>query len=169
MNPEDETTETPENTTPEPEAKAETPKPKEPEAKGDKEDDLPSWARDELSRTRREAARYRTERNELRDKLKDAKSADEVTALVAEYEQKHAELTLEISRERVARKHGLPDELAQRLRGSDEKELEADAELLKQFARPSRGGDDPKGGLDPSDALDDFDADKQALAILAQY
>lgn len=150
-----------------PEEKA--PEAKEPEAKKEPEDELPAWAKDELSRTRREAARYRTERNTLKEQIKDAKSADEVQALVAEYEEKLARADLDLARERVARSANLPDELAARLKGSTEEELKADAETLKQFARPARGGSDPKGGLDPSVEPDAFDSEEAALHILSQF
>ncbi|WP_159795663.1 DUF7239 family protein [Puerhibacterium puerhi] len=137
-----------------------TPTPKDEDKGGNKEDDLPAWARDELSRTRREAARYRTERNDLRDKLKDAKTPEEFQAAVDEYNQKVSELELSLTREKVARKFNLPDELAERLKGSTEEELASDAEILKQFARPARGGgSDPKGGLDPTDTPSTEDID----------
>lgn len=137
-------------------------------AGGKAETELPQWAQDELSRVRREAARYRTERNDFRDKFKDAKSPEDVAALVAAHDAKTAALELDLTRERVARKAGLPDDLAERLRGSDETELEADAKALQKYASPAkRGGDDPKGGLDPTDEPEDTNYDELANDLRA--
>jgi hypothetical protein len=139
-------------------------------AKAHPEDDLPAWAKDELSRTRREAARYRTERNELRTKLEGAKTPDEVQALVAEYEQKAAAMELDLVRERVARANGLPDELAEVLKGTTEDELKAHAEVLKKFASGTRrqASGTGSGGLDPTKSPEKFDAKAAAQAILAR-
>src|SRR5690606_8947659 len=139
-------------------------------AKAHPEDDLPAWAKDELSRTRREAARYRTERNELRTKLEGAKTPDEVQALVAEYEQKAAAMELDLVRERVARANGLPDELAEVLKGTTEDELKAHAEVLKKFASGTRrqASGTGSGGLDPTKPPEKFDAKAAAQGILAR-
>ena len=124
------------------------------------------WLREELSRVRKESARYRTDRNALRDKFADAKTAEEYQAAVAEYEAKIAEADVALARERVARAHNLPDELAELLKGSTEDELKAHAQTLQKFARPGRGGD-PRGGLDPQDEPDTGTASDAADALIA--
>jgi hypothetical protein len=135
------------------------------------ESDLPEWAQRELSRARSEAGKYRTERNELREKLKDAKTPEDIEAATKEYVEKVEALELQLTRERIARQFNLPDELAERLRGANEEELKADAQALQKFARPvsARGTDDPKGGLDPSTEPERFDASKAAEKILSQF
>ena len=49
----------------------------------------------------------------------------------------------ELLRERVARKHGLPDKLASRLQGDDEESLEADAKELAELIPQTRGVREP--------------------------
>jgi hypothetical protein len=140
--------------------------PQEPEKKDDDESTLPDWAQKELSRARNEAGKYRTERNDLREKLKDAKTPEDIEAATKEYVSKVEELERELARERVAREFSLPNELAERLRGDTEDELKADAKALQKFARPARGGsDDPKGGLDPSNEPDNFDPKAEAARL----
>ncbi|MFE5556233.1 hypothetical protein [Streptomyces sp. NPDC056544] len=66
----------------------------------------------------------------------------------AEARVKTAEAALE--RERAARRHGLPDELMQFLRGESAEELAAEAATLAKYAS-ARGSGLGEGGLDPSD------------------
>lgn len=139
--------------------------------KANPEDELPQWAKDELSRTRREAARYRTERNGLKEQFKDAKTPDEFQAVLAEYEEKVQQAELKALRESVARKHKLPDALANRLQGTSEEELTEDAKALAQFAPSSRkSGDaaDLKGGLDPNNEPENFDVNAAAMRIMSR-
>lgn len=65
----------------------------------------------------------------------------------AELRAKMAEMTLE--RERVARRNGLPDELAEFLRGETAEELAVEAAKLAKFAGTGRSSLGT-GGLDPS-------------------
>lgn len=142
--------------------------PVEPEKKDDDESALPDWAQKELTRARNEAAKYRTQRNELQDKLKDAKTPEDIEAATREYVEKVEGLELQLTRERIAHQFKLPDELAERLRGATEDELKADAEALQKFARPSRGSDDPRGGLNPDERKDVSDPKSDAQRILRQ-
>lgn len=143
--------------------------PQDPEKKDDDESALPDWAQKELTRARGEAAKYRTQRNELQDKLKDAKTPEDIEAATREYVEKVEGLELQLTRERIARQFSLPDELAERLRGATEEELKADAKALQKFARPSRGSDDPRGGLDPSSEKDASDPKANAQKVLSQF
>lgn len=76
-----------------------------------------------------------------------------------EAKAKAAQLELELNRERMARKHNIPDELLGMLRADS---LEADAKALAAFAT-ARGSGLGTGGLDPTDN-DDPKAEGEALA-----
>ncbi len=69
----------------------------------------------------------------------------------AEARVKAAEVALE--RERVGRRHGLPDELMGFLRGESAEEVEAEAQTLAKYAAVGRSGLGI-GGLDPTDSSD---------------
>jgi len=114
----------------------------------------------ELERTRRESANYRTQLREAQDALAKAKSPEDFTAAVNELNEKLAAADAALLRERVARKHSLPDALAARLVGKTEAELIADAKALAALVAaptPER----LSGGLDPQDD-EVFDAVKVA-------
>ncbi|QPB09765.1 hypothetical protein CPT_Shady_004 [Streptomyces phage Shady] len=70
-----------------------------------------------------------------------------------------AQLELELNRERMARKHGVPDELVGMLRADS---LEADAKALGALAT-AKGSTLGTGGLDPTDNHDPK-AEGEALA-----
>lgn len=72
---------------------------------------------------------------------------------------KAAALELELNRERMARKHSIPDELMGMLRADS---LEADAKALAAFVT-AKGSTLGTGGLDPTDN-DDPQAEGEALA-----
>ncbi|MFJ9671083.1 hypothetical protein ACIRP5_09895 [Streptomyces sp. NPDC101221] len=77
----------------------------------------------------------------------------------AEAKAKAAQLELELNRERMARKHGIPDELMGMLRADS---LEADAKALAQYVT-AKGSSLGTGGLDPTDN-DDPRAEGERLA-----
>lgn len=110
----------------------------------------------ELTRVRGEAANYRTRLREAETRLGTAKTAEEFEAAIAEVKAQNAALEQSIARNQVARKYGLPDDLAARLRGDTTAELDADAKALQRYANPAV----PvglSGGLDPADSDDGFD------------
>ncbi|WP_328310240.1 phage scaffolding protein [Streptomyces sp. NBC_00442] len=121
------------------------------------EDALPEWARKELAKVRGEAANYRTRLRDAETKLGEAKDPAEIEAAVAELKAQNAELERSILRSSVARRHELPDDLADALRGEDEAALEAHAKVLAKYVSaplpPSLGGgltpDDGDGEMDP--------------------
>lgn len=133
------------------------------EPKGTPEEDLPDWARKELTKVRGEAANYRVKLREAETALKDAKSVEEFEAARADLSNKIAELESALLRERVARKFELPDELASRLQGADEAALEADAKALQKFVTPA-APESLSGGLDPDEGDDGFDPVKAVQA-----
>lgn len=124
---------------------------------GQSEDDLPDWGRAELARARSEAAKYRTAAREAREALEKAKTPEEVEAATQDLVARNAELEATILRDRVARKHALPDELAARLQGTTEDELAEDAKKLAALIVPVATPRDPSGGLDPANRVEDFD------------
>ncbi len=98
---------------------------------------------------------------------KRAKEAEEKATANADAGEKVTALEAEILRMRVALKHGLPESLAERLKGTTEEELLADAEKLldllggkkpptQQPKERLRGGGDPTRDADPTANVDKF-------------
>lgn len=114
------------------------------------EDKLPDWARKELTRARTEAANYRTKLRDAEGSLAKAKTPEEFEAAKAELTTRVAELERSVLVATAARKFGLPDELADVLKGATVEELEAHAKKLQKFVN---GTDEPRlgGGLNPGD------------------
>lgn len=128
------------------------------------EDELPEWARTELTRARGDAARYRTALREAEAKLANAKTPEEFEAAVSEFKTRNADLEREVLVSKVARRHELPDELAEVLKGATEEELDEHAKRLKRFTVPAtREPADLNGGLNPG-GDDDEPNDPRALA-----
>jgi hypothetical protein len=129
-----------------------------PEGEKATEDELPEWARKELTKARNEAANYRTRMREAEDKLKSAKTPEEFEAAVTEFRASNAALERQIQVTKVAAKYGLPEALAARLQGDDEAALEADAKSLASLVvAPKHIPESVSGGLTPGDSDDDFD------------
>lgn len=126
------------------------------------EDELPEWAKKELTKVRGEAANYRVQLREAQEQLGKAKTPEEYEAATQQMGEKIAELEHTILRNTVAAKYELPAELAGRLQGKTEAELEADAKSLQQFMVPA-APERLSGGLDPNDD-DDSEMDPGALA-----
>ncbi|WJN62632.1 head scaffold protein [Streptomyces phage phiScoe10] len=126
------------------------------------EDELPEWARKELTKARGEAANYRVKLREAETSLQNAKTPEEFEAARSELSTRIAELESSLLRSNVARKFELPDELAARLQGATEAELEADAKSLLKFVAPA-APESLGGGLTPSEDGDD-EMDPRKLA-----
>jgi hypothetical protein len=118
-------------------------------------DSLPPEAQSEIKKLRNEAKKARLQLREYEKtkqetetqkkaeeekKLVDSKDYDKLYAKEkAEKEQLAADLKaerLERLRERIARKYDLPDELAARLRGDTEEDIEDDAKTLQKIVAP---------------------------------
>ncbi|AKY03764.1 scaffolding protein [Streptomyces phage Verse] len=126
------------------------------------EDELPEWARKELTKVRGEAANYRTKLREAETSLQNAKTPEEFEAARSELSSRIAELEREVVVSKVARKYELPDELVPLLKGDNEEALELVAKTLSKYAvtpAPESLG----GGLTPSDDADD-EMDPRKLA-----
>lgn len=115
-----------------------------------------------LKQTRGEAANWRTKVRELESKLAEAKTPEQIEALVNEMkvEREQAEAALVV--ENVALRHKLPDDLKVVLeaaaRGKSREELEQHAKALAKYA-PTGDEEDPElqGGLRPGSSDDSFD------------
>lgn len=116
----------------------------------------------ELERVRKEAAGYRTRARTAETALSEAKTPDDIAAAVAEFKDANARLERQVMVDKVARKHGLPDELAARLAGATPEEIEKDAKSLAKFIVVA-GPPVLTGGLTPDDG-DDGENDPRKLA-----
>lgn len=103
-------------------------------------DGLPDDTVNYIKSLRQEAARYRTERNEIKTKYEDAgtllatanSKLDEFSAMETQLEttvNQQTELQTNFDKLRAAAKFGIPEEV-DRLKGSKYEEWEADAESL---------------------------------------
>lgn len=153
--PDEPTTESTEPTEPteppsvEPTEPTEPTEPAEPTEPENTETTLPEWAQGELKRARTEAGSYRTRLRAVEAELEKAKTVEEFEDVKSSLSTRISELEHELLVSTVARAHGLPDDLAARLRGSTQEELVADAKQLAQYV-PARPAADLSGGLDPS-------------------
>jgi len=132
-----------------------------------KTDEAPEWARKAISEANSEAAKYRVEKNSLKQQLDEVLGKNsELTDKVAEVEKAHSAAQQELLKLRVALDAGVPGEhvrmVAERLQGTTEEELKADAAKLVQTFKldqsrhlpidPSqgRGRDQNSGPIDNS-------------------
>jgi hypothetical protein len=127
------------------------------------------WLAKEVTTARAEAARYRTERNDLRKSLEGAVTAEDFEAARNEWDGKVRDLV----RQQIIKEHKLPDDLAELLKGDDEASLaEHAAKLAKYVPAESLATDPvdpvepvvptppplpPSGGRDPGAPADDVD------------
>jgi len=117
-----------------------------------------NWVRKELEETRKEAAAKRTLAKDLQEKLGSAKTPEEVQKITAAYDSKTSDLEVALTRERVARKTGLSDDLVEFLTGKTEEELNSQAAKLAGL-KPAANAEtvvvtvqEPRGGLNPAAA-----------------
>jgi len=102
------------------------------------------WLAKEVTTARSEAARYRTERNELRKSLEGAVTVEDHQAAIAEWDGKVKTLV----REQIIKDHKLPPELAELLKGDDEASLAEHAATLAKFVPAEQVT--PEGEVTPS-------------------
>ncbi|MEU0739252.1 hypothetical protein [Streptomyces sp. NPDC006134] len=130
------------------------------------EDELPDWARKELTKVRNEATSYRARLREAEEQLSGAKSPEEFEAALAEVKSENARLERSLLVTKVASKYELPELLAEALKGETAEELEAHAKALQSLLAPAPPAS-LGGGLDPNDG-DDGDLDPRKLARLTR-
>jgi hypothetical protein len=126
------------------------------------------WLAKEVTTARAEAARYRTERNDLRKSLDGAVTAEDFEAAKAEWDGKVRTLV----RDQIIKDHKLPPELAELLKGDDEASLAEHAATLAKFvpAEPAPAEESappveaptppplpPSGGRTPATPVEDVD------------
>ena len=143
---------------------------------------LPEWAREEIAKTRREAAAYRTKAKELEPlaakakELEDAGKSDteKLTGKLADVERARTDAEARALRLEVALEKGLTASQAKRLVGGTKEELAADAdELLASFKPADGNGGKPtgrpherlRGGGDPTTSPDETDPRKLAAQV----
>ena len=121
-------------------------------------------AKAEVTKTRAEAANYRVRAREAEEKLKSAKTLEEVEEIVSRMtvEREAAERSLLV--ENVALKFDLPEALAARLQGATREELEADAKSLQSFVQDTAKPKTLTGGLTPNETDGDEPSDPRELA-----
>lgn len=116
-----------------------------------------AWTRSAVESANREAASRRVALRELEEKTKDAKTPEEVTAAMADFQKKEGELVSALARERAARKHSLSDDVLEFLTGSTEEQIEAQAAKLAAL-KPAQDASTtrvitapaPTGGVTPT-------------------
>jgi hypothetical protein len=135
------------------------------------------WLAKEVTTARNEAARYRTERNDLRKSLEGAVTVEDFEAAKSEWDGKVRSLV----RQQIIKDHNLPEELAELLKGDDEASLTEHAAKLAKFVpkepeapavepavepeAPTPPPLTPVGGRDPGASADDIEpADLVKLA-----
>lgn len=154
----------------------ETPDPNEGEGDAEKEgeesndfDSLPDWAKKDIKSLRKSEARYRTANKELTDKLKDAKSQDDIDAAVSDHQSRVAELELELAR--TTHTAGFTDAQKALVHGTTPEEIEASASAVRTaFAESSDGHEfppnpDADGGTRPGTGGGNLTPRERARAI----
>lgn len=126
------------------------------------------WLRKELTDTRKEAGRYRTERNTLREEMKGKTSLEEFQELQTKYEAVEKKAAHDALIAKYA--SDLPDPLRNSVSWpDDEAGIKAKADELSEFAVPVNQGANanPSGGLGSRghDVEDDFDPAALAAEI----
>lgn len=132
-----------------------------------KVDDLPEWARKKLTSANSEAANYRVQLRDAQASLAKAKTIEEFTAATTELQQQIVNLEAAQLRASVAGEFNLPAALVDRLQGSNETELRADAKALSELVQSKGTKPGLKGGLDPND--DEGEMNPRQLAQLARH
>ncbi|WP_458338083.1 hypothetical protein [Streptomyces sp. 372A] len=130
------------------------------------EDELPDWARKELTKVRGEAASYRTRLRDAETQLSGAKTPEEFEAALSEVKAENTKLERSLLVTKVASKFELPELLADALKGETAEDLEAHAKALQGLLAPPAPSS-LGGGLDPSDG-DDGELDPRKLARLTR-
>lgn len=129
--------------------------------------------RNEVASLRREAAAKRTsaqqvkdENEQLQQKLAEAKTPEEVQGLIQEWQQKVSQAESQAARERVGRRHSLPDELVELLKGETEEKLDEHAQTLKGLfgqRNISPPPVPPTGGKHPAQGASSVEANLAAI------
>jgi hypothetical protein len=156
----DETAETTDGEQPKDDSQQEQPAGEQPEDKpeaGDDEDveDLDvERAKEKITKANAEAKNLRNRLRDAEEKLKNAKSPEEVDEIIKQLQADRETAEADLLRENVALKFKLPEKAIKRLAGSTREELEADAKELADLFGTHEDDDEDlhlEGGLEPRD------------------
>ena len=139
-------------------------------------DELPEWARKQITKANNEAASYRTQLREVQDQFKDAKTEAELDAILKPLTEKLDESetrTRDLERQLVIYRHGLDDDLAEFITGDDPAAWEDQAKKLAERFSTSGGSSQQghKGGLSGRNGAGgktDIDPSEAAKRIVAR-
>lgn len=149
----------------------------EPKGEAKSVDELPEWARKELSEARSEAAGYRTSLRELQEKVSGMKTVDEVESLIAQANERadKAEAARQIAQDRLAVQAefvNLPAGVFELMPDGKLEDMRAWAEKMGGIvaeSKPKNAGSGikrPGGGVEPSqDSSDHFDVNEVIKSI----
>jgi hypothetical protein len=125
--------------------------------------DLPR-AKDKIAKANAEAKNLRNRLRDAEEKLKNAKSTEEVDEIVKQLQTDRETAEADLLRENVALKFKLPEKAQKRLAGTTREELEADAkELADLFGSEDDEDINLEGGLSPRGRGDEA-SDPRSLA-----
>ena len=123
-----------------------------------------AYLRGELEKVRKEAAKYRTERNEVREQMKGMTSLEEFQSL----QTKLDEMEHKAQHDALVNKYAnvLPEAIRKSINWpEDEQSIKAKVEELSEFAVQSPGTNaNPSGGLGDRGQTQDDEFDPAALA-----
>lgn len=123
-----------------------------------------AYLRGELEKVRKEAAKYRTERNEVREQMKGMTSLEEFQSL----QTKLDEMEHKAQHDALVSKYAnvLPEAIRKSINWpEDEQSIKAKVEELSEFAVQSPGTNaNPSGGLGDRGQVQDDEFDPAALA-----
>lgn len=139
-------------------------------------DELPDWARKQITKANNEAASYRTQVRDLEAQMKDAKTDAEIEAILKPLNDKLDESetrTREMERELVIYKHGLDEDLAEFITGDNPESWEEQAKkLAERFAVSKQSGNPDHrsnlSGRNGGGANSDVDPAEAAKRIVAR-
>lgn len=122
-------------------------------------------AKAKIAKANDEAKNLRSRLRETEEKLKNAKSPEEVDEIVQQMTKDREAAEHALLRENVALKFKLPEKAHKRLAGSTREELEADAKELAELFGTDEDDEDVtlEGGLSPRDRGSE-DSDPRSLA-----
>lgn len=109
-------------------------------------DDLPEWARKQISKANREAASYRTQLREIEEKFQNAMTEAELEATLKPLNEQLSQSearTRDLERQLVIYKHGLDEELEEFITGDDPTSWEAQAKKLAALKQAQGSTADP--------------------------
>lgn len=143
------------------------------EEKASEDGDKPELTLDDakaaLAKVRKSEAATRVRLREAQEQLENAKTPEEVQAIVDKMKADSEAEAFALVKENVALKFKIPDDLAATLAGSTREELEAHAKVLAKYL-PKEPSNDPElsGGLTPVDDGEDSTFDPVAAARKAR-